>query len=246
MKNWIKREREDYRVLLRSVPSLVVSLFVVSVIMMNLLANKELFTNDYLALDCGFTLSWVSFLCMDTLCKRFGGRAAAKISILAMTINLLACLVFKLLSFTPGMWGEYYSTGSLDVNNALNATFGGSWYVVFGSSLAMFVSSILNAKINSLLGRRLRNTSFRDFAIRSYVSTAIAQFVDNMIFAVVVSYHFFGWTPIQVVCSSIVGAGMELFCEVVFSPIGYKVSLEWEADNVGETYIEYRRRLEGK
>lgn len=87
----LKREMEDYRILLRSIPSLIIALFIVSVIMMNLLANKEFISLKYLALDCGFTLSWVSFLCMDIICKRFGPKAAAKISILAIFIN--ACLL---------------------------------------------------------------------------------------------------------------------------------------------------------
>ena len=80
--NIIKREYEDYKILLRNIPSLVVSLFIVSMIVMNLLANKELFSTKYLALDCGFTVSWVSFLCMDMICKHFGGKQAAKISLL--------------------------------------------------------------------------------------------------------------------------------------------------------------------
>ena len=37
----IKKVMEDYKVLLRSIPAATVSLFFVSVIMMNLLANKE-------------------------------------------------------------------------------------------------------------------------------------------------------------------------------------------------------------
>ena len=49
----IKKVMEDYKVLLRSIPSATVSLFIVSVIMMNLLANKELISLPYLALDCG-------------------------------------------------------------------------------------------------------------------------------------------------------------------------------------------------
>ncbi len=44
MKKWINGELEDYRILLRNVPSIVTYLFLVSVIMMNLLANKELFS----------------------------------------------------------------------------------------------------------------------------------------------------------------------------------------------------------
>ena len=50
----IKKVMEDYKVLLRSIPAATVSLFFVSVIMMNLLANKELISLPYLALDCGF------------------------------------------------------------------------------------------------------------------------------------------------------------------------------------------------
>ena len=68
----IKKVMEDYKVLLRSIPAATVSLFIVSVIMMNLLANKELISLPYLALDCGFVVSWVSFLCQDMICKRFG------------------------------------------------------------------------------------------------------------------------------------------------------------------------------
>ena len=98
----IRKELDDYRILLRSIPSLVLTLFVVSVIMMNLLANKEFISVKYFALDCGFVLSWISFLCMDMICKRFGAKAATKISILAMGINVICVLVFKLLSMAPG------------------------------------------------------------------------------------------------------------------------------------------------
>ena len=47
----------DYRLLLRNVPSTNVTLFVLSVVLMNLLANKELVSLPYLALDCGITAS---------------------------------------------------------------------------------------------------------------------------------------------------------------------------------------------
>ena len=70
----------------------------------------------------------------------------------------------------------------------------------------------------------------------------IAQFIDNLTFALVVSYHFFGWTPVQVFFCSLTGAVMELLCEVVFSPLGYRVSLQWEAEKVGEPYLQYCRK----
>ena len=235
--NIIKREYEEYKILLRNIPSLVVSLFIVSVIVMNLLANKELFSTKYLALDCGFTVSWVSFLCMDMICKHFGGKQAAKISLLALFINLMVCLLFKLMSLTPGMWGEFYSTGLTEVNDSLNSTFGGSWYIVLGSSTAMLVSAICNSIINTFIGKRLKKDNFVSFAIRSYISTGIAQFLDNLVFAVMVSYVFFGWTPLQVITCSLTGALAELLFEIVLSPVGYRVTKGWKAEKVGEEYI---------
>jgi uncharacterized PurR-regulated membrane protein YhhQ (DUF165 family) len=235
----IRKELDDYRILLRNVPSLVVTLFVVSVIMMNLLANKELFSVKYFALDCGFTLSWISFLCMDMICKRFGPKAAAKISILALVINLFATLIFKLMSLTPGMWGEYYSTGMIEVNDGLNATFGGSWYVVLGSSIAMLAAAVCNSLINYAVAKRLKYGGYKAFAMRSFISTGLAQFVDNLTFALIVSYHIFGWSAAQVLVCSLTGAAAELLCEIIFSPFGYKVSRQWEKENVGRQYLEY-------
>lgn len=235
----VKRVFEDYKVLLRSIPSPTVTLFVVSVILMNLMANKELVSLPWLALDCGFCVSWVSFLCMDMICKRFGSRASIEVSMLALGVNLAVSIFFWLISFAPGMWGAYYDTGLTEVNNALNATFAGSWYVVLGSSLAMVVSSIANSLINVFIGSLEKKDTFGAFALRSYVSTGIAQFIDNMVFAIVVSHTFFGWTWVQVVMCSLTGAVAELLCEVLLSPVGFKVVRGWERDNVGEQYLEY-------
>lgn len=242
----IKYEVNDLVVLLRSIPSLTVTCFVLSVVCMNLLANKELFSAKYLALDCGFTLSWFSFLCMDMICKRFGPKAAMKVSLVALFINLATCGLFNLLSRAPGKWGEFYSyvTSNPDlaevVNAALNATFGGSWYVVLGSALAMLTSSGVNSFVNYAVSKITKANGFKSFAIRSYVSTAVAQFVDNFIFAMVVSHVFFGWNMTQVVVCSATGALMELLCEIVISPLGYKMVCSWEKHNVGHEYLDMR------
>lgn len=249
LSDWIRREWTDYVLLLRNIPSLVVSLFILSVVCMNLLANKELVSFQYLALDCGFTLSWVSFLCMDMICKRFGAKAAMKISLLALFVNLCVFFLFHLLAMTPGMWGEFYSYADSSfekanvANNALNATFGGTWYVVFGSAVAMFVSSIVNSTTNHWISKRTTSRDFRNFAIRSYTSTMLAQFVDNLLFACIVSHVFFGWTMAQVLVCSLTGAVMELLCEVVFSPLGYRICHAWESQGIGKEYIRYK---EGK
>ena len=235
-----KKVWEDYKVLLRSIPASTVTLFIVSVIMMNLLANKELISLPWLALDCGFAVSWVSFLCMDMVSKRFGARASIMVSVMALGVNLAVSLVFWLLTLTPGMWGAYYDTGLFEVNDALNATIGGTWYVVLGSSCAMLTSSVVNSLLNQAIGRLEHKNTFGAFALRSYVSTGIAQFVDNLVFAVIVSHTFFGWTWLQVLTCSLTGAAAELLCEVFLSPVGYRVVRGWERENVGELYLQYR------
>ena len=91
---WVKQEWKETEILLRCIPATVVSLFVVSVICMNLLANKTLLQTDWIALDGGILISWLSFMCMDIITKYFGPKASNKIAILASAINVLTCLIF--------------------------------------------------------------------------------------------------------------------------------------------------------
>ena len=107
IKTWIKKEKEEMRILLRSIPSTVVTLFVVSVICMNLLANKTLLQLEWIALDGGILISWLSFMCMDIITKHFGPKASNRISILAAGINLLTCLIFFVASVIPSTADDY-------------------------------------------------------------------------------------------------------------------------------------------
>lgn len=95
--------------------------------------------------------------------------------------------------------------------------------MILGSTVAFVVAAIVNAVINVGIGKLMKSNNFRTFAIRSYVSTALGQFIDNLIFASMVSYIFFGWSITQVFLCSLTGALMELISEVIFSPIGFKV-----------------------
>ena len=239
--SFVSREAGDFKILLRNIPSLTVSIFILSVVCANLMANKELVTFKYAALDCGFAFSWIMFLCMDVICKRWGAKASIKISLVALAANLFICVSFALLAKTPGKWGEYYASENSLVNDALNATFAGSWYVVLGSSVAFVSSSVVNALLNCAIGSLFKSDGFFSFASRSYISTAIAQLVDNFIFATIVSKIFFGWTWIQVFVCSAIGAGFELLGEVFFSGLGYKVVRQWEKERVGQEYIEYKK-----
>lgn len=225
----------------RSIPSCVLSLFAVSVVAMNLLANKSIDTPfSWLALDCGVLFSWLAFLLMDMITRRFGPRASTLASFMALGVNLFMAFMFFIAAKVPGNWGESFSGGdAATVNTALNNTFGGTWYVLFGSSVAFIVSALVNNITNSGIGKKLQNRTFKDFALRSYVSTFVSQFADNLTFSLIVSHNFFGWSLGLCFTCALTGALIELLCEVVFSPLGYRVSLRWDNDEVGKEYLDY-------
>ena len=214
----------EFRNQLRNAPPLVLSLLFLSVVGMNLLANKSIDTGvEWLALDCGILFSWLTFLCMDILTQRCGPRAATMLSLVALAMNLLMALIFYAASRIPGVWGESFVEGSEAVlNTALNNTFGGTWFIILGSSIAFAASAALNNFVNYGVGRLIgRNRGFGSFALRAYVSTFLAQFADNLIFALLVSRLFFGWTLVQCFSCALTGAVLELLFEVFFSPLGY-------------------------
>ena len=212
---------------LDSLPALVLALLILSVVGMNLLANKSINTGlDWLALDAGILLSWLTFLSMDILTHCYGPKAATRASMAALVVNLLMCAIFFCASKLPGEWGESYVEGSEQlINGALNNTFGGTWFILLGSSIAFAVSSVLNNWLNYGIGKLLAaREGFGVFALRSYVSTFLAQFTDNIVFALLVSRTFFGWTLLQCLTCALTGAFLELFFEVFFSPVGYRIS----------------------
>ncbi|MDO4798011.1 MAG: VUT family protein [Coriobacteriales bacterium] len=221
--------------LLNTVPPLILTLLVLSVVGMNLLANKSINTGvDWLALDCGILLSWLTFLSLDVLTHCFGPRAATAMSLVALVLNLFMALVFFLASCIPGVWGESFVPGSEQtINFALDHTIGGTWFIILGSSIAFAVSSVVNNFLNWGIGQRLGdNKGFGTFATRSYISTFIAQFTDNMVFALLVSRVFFGWTLLQCVTCALTGAVLELLFEIFFSPFGYRIARRLDAEHV--------------
>ncbi|MBQ1378209.1 MAG: VUT family protein [Lachnospiraceae bacterium] len=223
----MKKLTAEFRDLLHRVPPVLMALMVLSIVGMNLLANKSINTGvDWLALDCGILLSWLIFLTMDVMTHCFGPRAATMMSVLALALNLFMAFIFFLASLIPGVWGESFVEGSEAViNTALDHTFGGTWYIILGSSIAFTASSLINNYLNDGIGKRLKKKEgFGIFAVRSYASTFIGQFADNLIFALLVSRVFFGWSWLQCFTCALAGAVMELLFEVFFSPFGYRLS----------------------
>lgn len=239
----MKKLLEQTKDAMRAIPGIVTAFFILSVVMMNLLANKSIFNAPWLASTAGVFVSWVTFLCMDSVCKRFGYKAATILNTVGMVIALLASLLFMFIVKIPGIWASSYAYTDLEiadaVNSSIDATFSSAWYIVLGSSAAMFLGGVVNSLMNHIVGVKLDNQgTYTEFAIRSFVSTAAGQFVDNFIFGLFVSYFFFGWTMKQVIVCSFMMMLLELIFEIVFSPIGYRMSKKWKSEGVGKDYIE--------
>lgn len=240
--SWLKKEIEETKVLLHSIPSIVVTLFVVSVICMNILANKTLLQLEYIALDGGILISWLSFMCMDIITKYFGPKASNKISVLATIINLLTCAIFYIASIIPSNANNY---------SALDNILGGTWFILLGSTIAFLSSALINNLLNWLITKAFKNNpnSKRAYMAASYTSTFIGQFLDNLIFSIIVFMIFapiywngFNWTLIQCLMCALTGAVLELIMEIIFSPIGYKILKKWNKENIGKDYLDLIRK----
>ena len=176
---------------------------------------------------------------MDMITKHFGPRASNRISVLASGINLLTCLIFFVASIIPSNAKDY---------SDFDGIFGGTWFILLGSTVAFLASAIINNSLNWLIGRLFKENPEGKFAyaMRSYISTFIGQFCDNFIFSVIVFVFFapifwdgFCWTVLQCAMCALTGAVAELIMEIVFSPVGYKITKNWKENNVGKEYIDY-------
>lgn len=240
----IKDSAEDFKLLMRSIPSIVVALFILSVVAMNLLANKTIVNLEWLALDGGLLVSWLSFLTMDVVTKHFGPKAANKLNVFAIVVNLFCSLIFFLVSIIP----------TSDDYSSFNSIFGGTWFILLSSTIAFLASGLVNNFLNAGIGAMFKKNPDGKlaFVTRTYVSTLVGQFVDNLIFAILTFMVFapifwdgFSWTFVQCITCAITGALCELLCEVVFSPFGYWLVGKWKKDGVGKEYFDYLAKKEG-
>ncbi len=238
VKEYINREIKQSAVLMRSIPSVVVSLFVVSVICMNLLANKTLVQTEWIALDGGILISWLSFMCMDIITKYFGPKASNKVAVLASLVNLMTCFIFYIASIIPSNANDYAVFDSI---------LGGTWFILVGSTIAFLSSAVINNLINFIIGKAFcKNPDGKlAYMTQTYISTFIGQFIDNFIFSVIVFVIFapiywngFCWTFLQCATCALTGAVAELIMEILFSPIGYAIVKRWKKQGVGKEYLE--------
>lgn len=226
----------DYKLLLNNVPALVTSLFILGTVMMNVMAGKVIFNVGNVALTGGFLLSWLPFLCMDTVTKRFGSRASIMLNVLSAIGNVFAVVMFAIVAAIPTK-ADY---------SQFNYVMGGVWFIAVASTVAFVVSGVANSILNAAIGKIFHNkTSALEFYSRSFISTFVGQAVDNFLF-IFLAYGvfapiFWGLDPIPVLTclgTAIVGGAIELLAEVVLSPVGFHIVKNWERDNVGHDYID--------
>ena len=86
-----------------------------------------------------------------------------------------------------------------------------------------------------------RSDSIGVFVLRTYISTAVGQFVDNLVFAFIVSYFFFGWSIGQCFICATTGMVVELLCEAIFFYPAFLITKKWKKNQVGKEYFELRK-----
>ena len=232
----MKKLIEEYKVLLRSVPAFVTSFFVLATVLMNLAASKIIFNAFNVAVTGGFVLSFVPFLCMDTVTKRFGARASILLNILSALGNVFAVVFLAIVAAIPTPGSAY---------TAFNSVFGCVWFIALCSTLAFVLSGVVNSLLNAAIGKIFKKNPDGKLAFftRAYISTFIGQALDNFLFIAGV-YCVFApifWTSLPVttcVGTAIVGGLFELIVEIVFSPIGYISSKRWAEEGVGQEYVD--------
>lgn len=240
---------KDWKMLLRSIPGLVTALSVASVIIMNLMASKVIIMTPILGVTGGLLLSWLPFLLGDIIVKTYGAKAATKITILGLVVNLVCVGIFELITLIevgvePGQY------------EAFNSVFKQTWQIFVASSIAFLVSGIINNFTNAAVGKLFKKNPDGKpaYMARTYISTMLGQFIDNFIFTGLAFLVFFrlsigttlGYTLGSVIGTSILGAVLELVMEVIFSPIGYRICQKWRKDSVGQDYLEYCKEKELK
>ena len=242
--SFIKNEINDSKALFRAIPSLTVTIFCVSVVVMNLMASKAIVSTPFLTATGGVLISWIPFLCMDVVAKHFGPKAATKLNLMGLLVNLACVALFELVSVL-----QIDTTGQNTDYSAFNSVYRCTWFVLVASSVAFVLSGVANNFLNYAIGTLFKKNpdGKSAYMTRCYISTFVGQFVDNAIFLGLLYLVFLpsvagihASSLPAVLGGALLGGFMELITEVIFSPIGYHVTLKWKEREVGKNYLQKR------
>lgn len=229
IKTWFKEDWRETKVLFSCLPALPFAVLCAALIAMNFLANKAIVAETWISLDAGITVSWIAFLAGDMLVKRFGAKASIKVNVAAIGIQLLAIGLLTIGAKIPGHcdWTEF------------DSIFGAMLWPLAAGTAAFIIGISVNAFISKFILTRFEDrTSFKSYAVASYVSTMIGQFIDNLGFALLFSVWQDWCDPSSIWMFAAVGAVVELICQIILSPVGFKIAQNWRKNGVGQTYID--------
>ena len=240
IKTWLSTDWKETKILFRSIPALPFALLCAALIAMNFLANKTIVNESWIGIDAGIMVSWIAFLAGDMIVKRFGPKAALKVNLAAVGVQLVAVALFAIGGSLP--WGRNALFTPEDFMWAANVDglFKGSLWPLAAGTAAFVVGISVDVFLNWAIFKRFKNKrSFKAYAVSSYASTMIAQFVDNVVFGLLFTV-LAGYMEFSAVWMfGAVGAVVELVCQIVLSPVGYRISESWRKDDVGKEYIDF-------
>lgn len=237
---WLRNEIKVSQVLFRNVPGIVLSLFLLSMVLMNLLASVSIVNTRWLALDGGILVSFIGFLLLDMIVKRFGAKAAVRVTVLGFIVNLLVAGLLTLVAVIAKAGGQYYALADYATLT--------QWWIIGASATAFLVSGVVNAFIHERVLKRFKKNKegIVAHATSAWVSTLFGQMFDNLLFGLMFTFPasmigLWGMTQMSIiglVGFALTGGISELLCQVVFTPYGYKVAEGWRIDGVGREYLD--------
>jgi uncharacterized integral membrane protein (TIGR00697 family) len=237
---WLKKEVVETQVLFRSVPGLTLALYILSTVMMNLLASVALINESWIALDAGIIVAFVGFILNDMIVKRFGAKAAIKVTVLGFVVNLLTASVFTIVAVIANAGGQYFALGDYATLT--------QWWIIGASAMAFLVSGIIDAGVHRLILKAFKSKpdGFGAHAASALGSTFVGQVIDNMLFGLLFTFPasmigLWGMTPmtfLALVGFAVTGGIVELVCQALFTPLGFKIAESWRANKVGQEYLD--------
>lgn len=206
----------------KTIPLAIVILFVLTIISMNILANKTIYQNFYIAIDGGIIITWLAVFLSDLTTTTRGPKATISMSIFGTVINLVFCGILSLIGLIP------------DVGNSefFKQVFNGTSFIIISGAIAFILSSTMNATLNYGIGQLFKRNPNGKLAIalRCNVSTLISQIFDNFVFNVLAYILFaplfwdgFSWTLLQCFTCALLYGAIEVVIEFVLFPLFYRL-----------------------
>lgn len=188
---------------------------IMSLIVSNIVTNKQMPLPWGWAITCGSLLVPLSYIVDDVLAEVYGFKTARSVIYLGFAMNALAVVYFQLTIAAP-------SVATFQNQEAFQAVLGTTWRTTLASFVAYVFGSLANAKVMDML--HARDGEGR-LAFRCILSTVIGEFLDMAIFAVVA---FSGTMPWEVLGQIIVSnTCAKVAVECVFYPIITRYVIGW-------------------